>query len=231
MYQVVDSQAGGSQNIANQLLRSSVAQSNLVSQADRLNKEADRALLLAAGHARRIERPIWRDRALVAVASNAANSNQFQRGIQVARTIPQPEVRTEGLLRIAEAQARRNFNDGATETYNEAARAVASIPQNDPRVILAGVLIDSLVSVGRFDDARASIIFYPDYSHQIIALGAIAQSQGARGQAEAARTWIAREAPAEYRPYLKRRVTDGVLATLDKNRSTELSNQGNQGRQ
>ncbi|HEV3121903.1 MAG TPA: hypothetical protein VGY53_08380, partial [Isosphaeraceae bacterium] len=78
---------------------------------------------------------------------------------------------------------------------------------------------------------RASIIFYPDYSHQIIALGAIAQSQGARGQAEAARTWIAREAPAEYRPYLKRRVTDGVLATLDKNRSTELSNQGNQGRQ
>jgi hypothetical protein len=230
LYRVADSEASGSQMIANQLLRSSVSQSNLVSQSDRLSKEADKLLVLAANYARTIERPIWRDRGLVAVVSNAAASNQFKRGLQIARLVPQPETRTEALLRLAEAEARRNFNDEATLSYNEAARAVASIPQNDPRVILAGVLIDSLVSVGRFEDARASIIFYPDYSHQIIALGAIAQSQGARGQGDSARAWIAREAPAEYRSYLMRKVNDGVLATLDKNRSTELSNQGYRGR-
>lgn len=226
LYDLVRSQAGGSQSIANQVQRSSLGQSNLVSQAGPLNAAAERALLSSAAHARLIERPSWRDRALVEVAANAALSNQFGRGTQVARTIPQPEARTEALLRIAESQARRDFKAGATASYAEVAQTIASVPQRDPRMILAGVLIDSLVSVGRFDDARACIILYPDYSNQILALGAIAESQGSRGRAEAARAWIGRDAPAEYRPYLFRKVNDGILAAIDRNRSSQLSNQG-----
>jgi hypothetical protein len=224
LYQVVESQAGGSQMIANQLLRATLAKSNLMSQADPLSEAADRDLVLAAAHARLIERPVWRDRALVAVAVNAAASNQFKRGLEIARTVPQPEVRTDGLLHIAEAQARHNFNKEATATYREVAETVAAIPQQDPRTILTGVLIDSLVTVGRFDDARACVVNYPDYSNKIIALGAIAESQGSRGLADSARAWIAREGPPEYRPYLYRRVNDGILASVDRNRSNELTN-------
>jgi hypothetical protein len=226
LYRVVESQAGGSQTIANQLLRASLANSNLVSQMDALGDVADRDLVLAAAHARLIERPVWRDRALVIVAVNAAASNQFKRGLEIARTVPQPEVRADGLLHLAEAQARHNFNRDATSSYREVAETVAAIPQQDPRTILTGVLIDSLVSVGRFDDARACVVNYPDYSNRIVALGAIAESQGSRGLAGSARAWIAREAPPEYRPYLYRHVNDGVLAAVDRNRSNELTRQG-----
>lgn len=225
LYDVVKSQAGGSESIANQVQRSSLGQSNLVSQAGALNAAADRALLSASAHARLIERPSWRDRALVKVAANAAISYQFKRGLEIARTIPQPEARTEALLGIAESAARHEFKDVATSSYAEVAETIAAVPQRDPRMILAGVLIDSLVSVGRFDDARSSIILYPDYSNQILALGAIAESQGSRGRAEAARAWIDRDAPAEYRAYLLRRVNDGILAAIDKNRSSQLSSQ------
>jgi hypothetical protein len=226
MFGVVKSQAGGSQVIANQVLRSSYANSNLVKHANKLNEAADRDLVLAAAHARLIQRPVWRDRALVEIAANAAISNQFTRGMEIARTVPQPEVRTDGLLRLAEAQARKDFHDGATVAYREAARAVAAIPQVDPRTILAGVLVDSLVSVGRFHDARACIGLFPDYSRQIVALGAIARSQASRGLGDSAREWIAQEAPAEYRSYLYRKVNDGILAAVDKNRSSALSNTG-----
>ena len=86
--------------------------------------------------------------------------NQFARGLEIARTIPQAEIRADALMRIAEAQSRSNRGPAASATYQEAVRAVASIPLDDPRDILTGVLIDSLISVGRFDDARASIVLY-----------------------------------------------------------------------
>ncbi len=34
--------------------------------------------------------------------------------------------------------------DSATPTYEEAARSIASIPLEDPRAVLTGVLIDNL---------------------------------------------------------------------------------------
>ena len=114
--------------------------------------------------------------------------------------------------------------EGATATYAEAAQAVASIPLDDPRAILAGVLIDNLISVGRFEDARATIGLYPGRSRQLIALGAIAESQGRRGAADAARAWIAREIPPQEQSLLFRRVNDGILAAIEQNRSRDLSN-------
>jgi hypothetical protein len=171
-----------------------------------------------------IERPVWRDRGLVAITQAAATSRQFSRGLSIARMIPQPEVRTDALLKIAEAQARHDDPNGATSTYREAALAVASIPLDDPRAVLAGVLIDNLISVGRFEDARKSIVLYPDMSRRLIALGAIAESQGQRGGGDAARAWIAREVSPQYRPELYRRVISGILKTIEQNRSHELSN-------
>jgi hypothetical protein len=92
--------------------------------------------------------------------------------------------------------------------------------------VLAGVLIDNLISVGRFDDARASIGLYPDDSRRMIALGAIAESQGRRGAAQAAVAWINRDVPPGYRSQLYRRVSNGVVSAIEQNRSRALSSQG-----
>ena len=102
----------------------------------------------AATLTRGIERPVWRDRALVQIAAAAAASRQFAQGLDIARMIPQPEVRTDALVRLAESQARRNDPDGATKTYLEAAQAVASIPLSDPRA-RAGRCLDRQPDLGR----------------------------------------------------------------------------------
>src|SRR5207302_5087672 len=121
-------------------------------------------------------------------------------GLAIARSIPQPEVRTDALVRLAFAQARRGDPQGATLTYREAAQAVASIPLDDPRAVLAGVLIDNLISVGRFEDARSTIVLYPDNDRRLIALGAVAESQGFRGASDTAVDWIRREASPQNQP-------------------------------
>jgi hypothetical protein len=232
LYRVVDEEARGSESIANQVDKASLGggDSVLARNAGPLRAIADRILVSAAAHARRDERPGWRDRALIEVVGSAAVSNQFARGLEIARTISQPEARSDAMLRLAETQARRGFNAGATRAYAETAQAIAAIPNRSPRVILAGVLIDSLVAVGRFEDARSCIVLFPDYSNQIVALGAIVESMGGRGQREQALAWIDREGPPEYRPYLRRRVEEGALDTIDRSRGNALSTYSYQGR-
>ena len=88
--------------------------------------------------------------------------------------------------------------------------------------MLTGFLIDSLISTGRFEDARACVVIYPELSEKLVALGAVAEQQGRRGAAEAARRWIANEIPEQYRPTLYRRVVSGVLWTIEQNRSKEI---------
>lgn len=222
---VIDSQAYGSQTIVNEFpAPKDPASNNSADPGASFNGLPDRILQEAAALAFRIERPVWRDRALVAIAQAAAASKQFRRGLEVSRMIPQPEVRTDALVKIAEAQARRGDPDGATSTYKEAALAVASIPLDDPRAVLAGVLIDNLISVGRFEDARATIVLYPDTPRRIIALGAIAESQGRRGAGDSARAWIAREVAPQYQSALYRRVNTGILSAIEENRNPDLSN-------
>jgi hypothetical protein len=82
-----------------------------------------------------------------------------------------------------------------------------------------------LISVGRFDDARASIVLYTNVSNRLAALGAVAESQAQRGLADSARAWINRDVPPEDRARLHRRVDDGLLSVIQLNRSRELSNQ------
>ncbi len=173
----------------------------------------------SAKHARYIRIPQWRDQALLIVVNHASSSDQFARGIEIARSIPRSEIRTDALILIAEGESNSDFLRDSSETYQEAARAVASIPLDDPRSTLNGVLIDSLVTVGRFEDARKCIVFYPDSQRRNAALGAIAESMGRRGLADKARDWIAKEVPEGDQSMLYRRVLDGVLAEEEQTRS------------
>ncbi len=226
LYRVADGLAYDSQSIVNEFPKTENApprDTNASVLNDSYDSLPDQMLQQAAAIAERIDRPVWHDRGLVAVASAAAESRQFARALLVARKIPQPEVRTDALLKIAEIQARRGDGANATATYREAAEAVASIPLDDPRAVLAGVLIDNLISVGRFDDARKSVTLYPDQSRRLVALGAIAESQGRRGSANQAIAWINNDVPAPYRSTLYRRVSNGVVAAIENNRTRDLS--------
>jgi hypothetical protein len=227
LYRVIDSQAFGSQTVVNEFPHAEPSSSEAFVKRrtpDELDKRADKLLTGAAAMSRLIERPVWRDRALVSIATAAAQSRQYARGLEVARMIPQPEVRTDALVKLAETQARNNDNEGATATYREAAEAVASIPLEDPRAVLAGVLIDNLISVGRFEDARRVVILYPDTPRRVVALGAVAESQGFRGAVDSAVEWIRRDVSPEHQPFLYRRLRSGVLAAVEQNRTRDLSN-------
>lgn len=193
-------------------------------------KLADEVLEDAVEVSEKIERPVWKGKALIRIAMGAADSYQYERGLKVARSIADPEYRTEALLFLAESQCRladqfpsssRRLNYEATQTYTDVARAVSEIRQLGLRGVGVGFLVDSLISVGRFDDARACVALYPERYQQFVALGAIAESQGRRGDAAAAREWIARETPDSYKPTLYRRVTRGVLSAIEQNRSQE----------
>ncbi len=222
-FQIVDNESRASETIALAGIATEGRRSDLQGLESMIARMADRTLVLAANTSAKIAKPIWRDRSMVSIAIAAAASDQFDRGIQVSRGIPQPEYRSDALTRIAEAQARRNLGPEATRTYTEAAHAVASIPLEDPRSILTGVLIDSLISVGRFDDARACVPFFPDDVRKLNALGTIAESQGERRLASSALAWIERDAPPAIRDELKVRVGDGVLKAFENTRTNPSS--------
>jgi hypothetical protein len=183
----------------------------------------DAGLLQNAAQARRIDLPQWRDRALAAVVTGAAGARRFERGLEIARSIPQPEARADALLRLAETQARHGTPEKTTQIYAETLRAIASIPVVDLRSTLTGVLIDSLISSGRFEDARTATVLYPDSPRRLAALGAVAESQGRRGLAKSAKTWIAQETSPDVQAQLYRRLNDGILASLEQYRTNVLS--------
>jgi hypothetical protein len=187
-------------------------------------KVADEMLVDSWAVAEKIERLIWKNRAMVRIALSAADSGQHKRGFQLAQTIENAESRTEAMLLLAESQCRppHNDNDAATASYAAAGEAVAAIQQDGLRGVLAGFVVDSLISAGRFDDARASLVLYPEEAERYVALGAIAESQGRRGKADSARRWIASEVRPEYRSDLYRRVTSGILWSVEQSRSREF---------
>jgi hypothetical protein len=246
LYKVAESEASGSASIANEFLKSTEIESladrpapgarpergkpptldERVRARQAMNEKykslADEILVDSFNHAKTIDRLIWKYRSMVRIALSAADSQQYTRGIELSRGIENGESRMEAMLLLAESMCRKNQKelDGlATVTYEEAARATASIRQEGLRGVLSGFLVDSLISTGRFADARACVVIYPALSQRLVALGAIAEAQGRRGSAESAREWIAREIPEQYRPALYRRVTTGVLWAIDQNRS------------
>jgi hypothetical protein len=221
LYRVVESEAFSSQRVVIERFNLQNERPEPSTLAPELRNFTDYLLACSAWHAAMIERPIWRDYAYYTIVTNAATSSQFKRGFQIARAIEQPESRTNSLIRLAEGQVINGRPTEATAAYEEAARSVTLIPQEDPRETLVGVLIDSLISFGRFDDARACVPLYSFPSRQLTALEAVAESQGKRGLAESARLWIAHESPS-FQPLLYRKVNDGILASIERERGKNL---------
>jgi hypothetical protein len=228
LFRIVESEAYNSQRLVTDPLRAGGGTGGRPDPSalePEIRAFVDNLLISASQHAQMIERPIWRDYAAFSIISNAATSSQFTRGFQIARAIQQPEARTNALIRLAEGQALNARPNEATAAYEEAARSVTLIPQEDPRETLVGVLIDSLISFGRFDDARACVPLYSFKSRQLTALLAVAESQGRRNLAGSAREWISKEDPA-FQAQLYRKVNDGILAAIEQNRSKDLSDRG-----
>jgi hypothetical protein len=188
-----------------------------------VEKSADDYLVEAQQVCQEIERPIWKNSALERTAINAGESQQYPRAFSIARSIQNAEARSQGLILVAESQCRHRQAAEATATYAEVAEAVARVDQDGLRGVLTGYLVDSLISTGRFEDARACLVLYPTASERFVAMGAIAESEARRGSAERARQWIARDAPPSYRPVLYRRVNSGVLAKIGNSRQSLFS--------
>ncbi len=220
LFRVADAEAQASQTMAVEALQTDVKRSDLRGLEGMLNRMADRSLIFAANDAQSIRTAIWRDRGMVSVAAAAAASEQYSRGIALCRTIVSPGYRADAMIRLAESQARHHLVNDATTTYDDAAQAVASIDEPDLREIIAGVLIDSLISVGRFDDARMSVVLMASPTSRLEVLGTVAESQGERRLADSARAWIDSDAPPEWRDTLRRRVNDGLLKAFEKGRSS-----------
>ena len=195
LYKVSESQASGSASVANDY---AVSQSELGSLADRVPTDdktkdarrpnlddqarhaqatkaafknlADAILVDSFEDAKKIDRLIWKYRAMVRIALSAADSQQYERGVELSRGINNGESRAEAMLLLAESMCRKNqkeLNDPATVAYEEAARAVASVQQEGLRGVLAGFLVDSLIATGRFADARACADPLPGPGHDL----------------------------------------------------------------
>jgi hypothetical protein len=224
LYRVVESESVGSRDLVREPARlsdSGLPDPNKL--APNIRNFADRLLVMSIEQARTIERPAFRDRALVTITSNAASSAQFERAAQAAGSIPQPEVRSDGFLKLAENLTAFGRVKEATEAYSNAAQAVAAVPNQDPRDILVGVLIDSLIASGRFEDARASVVLYTNPANPAIALAAVAESQGKRELGDSARAWISKESDPVLRSLLYRKLNDGLLYSIEQKRASELS--------
>lgn len=185
-------------------------------------RQADDILEEGARIAESIERPIWRNRAMERLATAAGESGQYERATDLANQIKNAEARARALVMVAEFQARKGRNDDATRSYNLAAEAVASVQQRGLRGVLTGILIDSLISTGRFEDARISLALYPSDSERFVAMGAIAESLGLRRMPDEARAWINSDVPAEYRSTLQRRLNNGLLRAISEARAREF---------
>lgn len=227
LYRIADSLARSGMEIATARLRIVPRSANDLPETLDQEGLADQAFAAAARHAQSIERPVWRNRALVIVTQHAAAANRFEQAVATARSIEEPQARAEALIQTAESQARRpDQARAATQSYNEAAQVIAAIPRQDPRSILADVLISSLALSGRFPDAVASVSLLTDPVHRFEAYGAIAEQMGRRGLDRQAHAWILQRAKPEHQSHLLRRVAMGMIASIEQYRTNAQSGRG-----
>ncbi len=191
------------------------------SELNDLRQMADTMLVEAESEAVRIPLAVWRDQALVRVASSAAASGQYNRGLMIARKIPQPENRADAQIRLAEMMARANRARAATAAYQEAVQSVVAIPLEDPRASLGAVLLDSLLAVGRFQDARSAAVLIRDPLLRTRALGAVAKSMGERGLTNLVEEWVNSEPDPMLRDRLRREASEGYVDWLQRSRPSD----------
>ncbi|MFM1801176.1 MAG: hypothetical protein RJA81_528 [Planctomycetota bacterium] len=160
---------------------------------------------------------VWRNEVAQKIAIKGALAYRFERALKAARTIKQNAPRALALARVAEALARFDLNDQATEIFNETADVASRISEVSVRNVVAGDLVDRLIALGRFRDARMAIYLYEDDDLRLKALGAVAENQARRGLAHHAVDWINAEIQPVHRSTLIKRVQDGVLQSIQSN--------------
>ncbi len=108
LYRVVDNMAYGSQTIVNEFPADAVSRPPTGAGRRARTRASPDQLLRRLGRDRPADRAagLARPRRWSRSPRPRPQSGQFARGLEVARMIPQPEVRTDALVRIAEAQAR-----------------------------------------------------------------------------------------------------------------------------
>ncbi len=140
LYKVADTQASGSASIATAYLRTVAVESVGDVQPlanshgnDPLVKTADTILVESFDVAKKIDRLIWKYRAMVQIAIAAADSQQYAQDVELSRGIDNGESRAEAMLVLAESQCRSNQNDAATVAYQEAAGGRHGFARRTPR--------------------------------------------------------------------------------------------------
>lgn len=103
LYRVVESEASGSKTIANGFARPSDAQVSLGNtpepappddpRNDKFRKLADEILVNSFDVAKEIDRLVWKFQGMVQIALQAANSQQFTRGVELAHQIDNAKSR------------------------------------------------------------------------------------------------------------------------------------------
>ncbi len=117
LYRVVESEAAGSKSIADAFAKAPEAPISFGNapavapsedpRNDKFRKLADEILVEAFDIAKQIDRLVWKFRAEVQVALQAANSQQFTRGVELALQIDNSKSRAEALLLLADPMCRR----------------------------------------------------------------------------------------------------------------------------
>jgi len=117
LYRVAESEAAGSKSIADAFARPPEAPISFGNTAEvtpvddprneKFRTLADEILVDAFDIAKQIDRLVWKFRAEVQVALQAANSQQFKRGVELALQIDNAKSRAEALLLLADPMCRR----------------------------------------------------------------------------------------------------------------------------
>jgi hypothetical protein len=185
-----------------------------IEQKAEYEKTLDELFDLAIEINQQVPMNVWRNEVAQKIAIKGALAYRFERALNAARTIKQNAPRALALARVAEALARFNKADEATQIFIETGETASRVSEVSVRNVVAGDLVDRLIALGRFRDARMSVYLYEDDDLRLRALGAVAENQARRGLAHHAVDWINIEVQPEHRAGLIKRVQDGTLQTI-----------------
>lgn len=165
----------------------------------------------------RVPMTVWRNEVAEKIATKGALALRYDRALKAARTIRQNAPRALALARVAEALARYDKAAEATQVFDETAQVASAVKEESVRHVVAGDLVDRLIALGRFRDARMATYLYGDDDSRMKALGAVAENQARRGRPNQAIDWINTEIAPEFRSVLIKRVQDGTVQSLQSN--------------
>ena len=144
--------------------------------------------------------------------------------VAIAASIENAEARAQALCWWPNRSAARTGRARPPDLCRSR-KAVARVQQNGLRGVLAGYLVDSLISTGRFEDARAGLVLYPTETERFVAWEPSPSRRAGAAPRPSPRVDRQR-GPRGVRSALYRRVNNGVLAKISNSRQSEFSDRG-----